>query len=236
MQLSRRTILKSLAAVVMAPTVALRKTVDREAILRAFCDDEESIRYGTKLMAPIVHDDHVWATNAREMIRAVDFGFERDGGEAHLPPLTKTWEAMYRPEKFTDFHLPRIEELTHRTDCNSCPLCDDRRVSYGDHYPTDYETVENLPDYDPDDNTIRDKSCPLCRGRNYNGPSVMLIGGQPFRYARLKKLSLIPNCRVSVIGPVGKEILKWQGPSPVLCFAGDGFQGMAMPLVHAEKV
>lgn len=236
MNFTRRTALKAIAGVLMAPTVTLRKTVDREAILRAFCDDIESIRYGERLMAPIVHGDHVWATNARELIRAVDYGFERDGGEGRVPNLHQCFDTLYRPGKFSDFRLPRIEDLAHRPDVahgiGVCPLCDDRRVSYGEFYPTDQETANNLPCYDPDDNTIRDKSCPLCRGKDYTGPSVLLIHGVPFSYSRVKKLALVPNCRVAINhdGPSS------HGRSEILCFEGDGFSGVAMPIVGAEKV
>lgn len=235
MQLSRRTVLKSIAAVVMAPTVTLRKAVDREAILGAFVDDIESCRYGTRLMSPMVHNEHVWATNGRELIRTFDNGFERDGGEGRLPDLTGIWDTLWRPDKFADFSLPRISELTHRP-CNGyavCPVCGNRRVSYGPHYPTDYETAENLPDYDPDDNTIRDVSCQACRGREYRGPSVLLIQGIPFQYHRIKKLAMVPNCRVSVTGTIKHPANKH--PSPLLCFQGDGFNGLAMPLIDAER-
>lgn len=235
MQLSRRTVLKSIAAVVMAPTVTLRKTVDREAILGAFVDDIESCLYGTRLMSPMVHNEHVWATNGRELIRTFDNGFERDGGEDRLPDLTGTWDALWRPDGFADFRLPRISELTHHP-CNEyavCPVCDNRRVSYGPTYPEWHCPVANEYDWDVDDNTIRDSSCPACHGKEYQGPSVFLIQGVPFQYYRIKKLAMVPNCRVSVTGSIKNPANKHA--SPVLCFQGDGFSGLAMPLIDAER-
>lgn len=227
MTITRRSALKSLAATVaaiMVPTVRLRPAIDREALLARFCLPSD-VPSRWDLHAPFLHGRLAYATDARWMARAELPSVECDG-ERLLPRVEQAWKNAWNPTgAFRPFDLPPIDALTLGDldgDWGSCPECDNRRVSFGDSYPTDQTAADELPDYDPDDNTIRDVSCPRCHGRPYLGPNRAMIGGVILDYTRLKTIAQVPN--VEVAPAVHASITSHD----CLLFRGDGFEGILM--------
>lgn len=215
--------MKSLAALTLAPLVTLRKTIDREKLLAAFCDDDN---YRYDFAKPFGYGSLTYATDSRFICRA-EIADRKEDGDIKLPyNFGEAWPTLWKPAgEFLPLELPPIEALTLCTDerwGGICPLCGNRRVSLGDCYPpecSDYKWCDVMG-YDPDDNTIRDKSCGLCHGKDYHGPSLFRYGPHLLSYHRMKPIAALPNTRVAVN-------IKCDGP---LLFQADGFEGMAMGL------
>ena len=199
--MQRRAFIQSIAAALFAPTALLQikpdKPLDPETILSHFVDDVDCSRY--EITEPFPIGGLVYATDVRAIIRCELFTVKDDGEPKRRPDVERLWTDCWQPAKWESFTLPKPEQLTHHADHGLCPYCDNRRVSHGDEYPPDNDVQSNLRfyDYDVDDNTSRDPSCPACRGRDFTGPNVMMLCGQPFYYSSLKRLSLIPGVVVS---------------------------------------
>lgn len=222
MNVSRRTVLKTLGAALMAPTISLRSEIDRERLLLAFCDDDA---YRYDLTKPYGVGSLVYATDCRHMARA-EIANRFEYGERRLPKGTlEVWETHFQPMELRPFQLPSIEQLTHyghERFGGICPLCDDRRICFGSEYPSEDE-IESLIDWDVDDNTYRDSSCQLCHGHTYHGPCETIVCGVRMSYSRLKPIAALPNVRVARSKFCREDY-------PVLNFSADGFEGVAMGL------
>ena len=226
MKTTRRTVLKSAMAFLMAPTVSLRRDVDREALLSAFCDPNYAGRYD--LDSPFRHGSQTIATNAKILCRAEISAPVLDGKERRLPPVDATYKLLWHPGEFRPLELPPIgsRKLKYMPESPytqaTCPACGNRRISFGPNYPSAkwIEQRAERFDWDVDNNTIRDVSCPECRGKEYDGPTIVSIDGNPFDYWLLKPIAALPNVRVA----------KSKHESGVLCFTADGFDGLAMGL------
>lgn len=228
---TRRTAILGSIAALFAPTVRLRNQIDIERLLQGFLDDEEYvIRYDHS--KPYHLGGWTYATDARHMAWAELSKPDEDGSTRKIPNIEDVRRNLFKPTKWVDLQLPAIETLAV-SDWSSgydglCPVCGNRRVSLGDNYPSPERMAQ--PDYDPDDNTIRDRSCEFCRGgQRDNLPSVATICGMPFSYWRLLPIAAIPGVRVSATERV--EIPdRCDTPTKVLCFEADGIQGVAMGL------
>jgi hypothetical protein len=186
----------------MVPLLRLQPhTIDRHKLLAMFSADNQFYRWD--LTRPYIVGGHAYATDARVMARIITTEDEHDDESIKAPPVERAWADHYQPaSKWQPFRLSEHDQLLlTQTDAKyggACPICDDRRVSYGVEYPTDEETSENLPDYDPDDNTIRDVSCTLCRGKPYYGGSHQRIASELIAYHYAKRLAKIPGCEVNI--------------------------------------
>lgn len=219
--MNRRSALKTIGLTLLAPIVRLRQTVDRENLLRAFCDDWEGGRYN--LQYPFSVGSLTYGSDLRHLVRA-ELSSVVEDGTRKIPDVEWAWNQYWHPSRFVPFELPPADSprlVTPRDDWGAiCPLCDDRRISFGDRHPASLDEVP--PDYDPDDNTYRDPSCPLCRGRTFYGPSQLIVEGVRMSYSRLKPIAALPNVRVA-----GNMVRQEGQPGP-LVFVADGFEGMAM--------
>lgn len=212
----------------MAPTVNLRREIDREALMRPFCDTWEGFLY--QLNAPFQEGSLTYATDSRRIIRA-ELTSPEIVGERMLPNCAKLWENHWRPAEFVPIERPAISELLvprFENYGSTCPVCLGRRISLGKEYP-DFDDEElntriHRLGYDVDDNSIRDESCNHCRGLDYYGPSEMQIGDFRFAYAMVSPMFALPELRVAA--PVTVE-------TPLL-FVADGFEGMVMPLAEVR--
>lgn len=221
--MNRRTALKIVGSALFAPIVKLRQAVDQERLLRAFCDDDSGGgRYD--LADPFSFGSLTYASDYRHVVRA-ELSSRIEDGTRRIPDVHQVWDRYWQPSQFVPFELPDVDSpLLLMPDCKYggvCPLCDDRRLSFGEHYPSSQEESDALIDYDPDDNTVRDSSCPLCNGQTFLGPSQLLVCGVKLSYSRLKPLAALPNVRVA--GNLRQE--STEGP---LVFKADGFEGLAM--------
>lgn len=230
--LSRRAMMRASAAGALAglfgACVELRPQIDRERILKLFCDDSERVRYD--LTAPFQHGSLTYATDARWMCRA-ELTSPVINGERRIPRVDDCWQKLWHPAgEFVPLDLPPIESLTRasETDCPVCPQCGNRRVSYGTEYPEFGEDgwVKSkrlrMLDWDVDTNTYRDPSCERCRGLPYAGPSQLFLDGVLFDYWRSKTFSEVPGVRV----------VRSAAESDCLLFVGEGFEGMAMGIAR----
>jgi hypothetical protein len=220
MQLTRRTTLKAIAAALMAPTIRLRPEIDREALMRPFCDTTEGYRYQTN--EPFQQGSLTYCTDSRRIIRA-ELTLTEIVGERRLPNAVGLWGQHWHPSQWIEIERPEISQLLipiGNDYGSTCPQCLGRRISLGDQYPD--ENDPRLINYDPDDNTIGDESCSLCRGLDYFGPSEMEIGGHRFAYRLMAPIFDLPGVKFSP--PKHKE-------EPGL-FLADGFEGMLMPLAY----
>ncbi len=229
MNVTRRTALASLAtaaAGLVVPTLQLRATDPREAILKSFADTDFYARYDVN--HPFMLDDLCYATNNREIIRG-SLPLAAMSGQCRLPPVAGLFNQYFRPQlPWRPFSLPNIDSLTYHK--GICPVCDDRRISYGEHYPASQEIMDSLPCYDVDDNTYRDPSCDFCHGRFGSLPSIF----QPFEnistyfsYSRMKKIAAIPGVEVSYFRRRDPEKNSIEG---FLLFRCHDFEGIACPV------
>lgn len=212
--LSRRTVLKSIAAAVMAPTIRLRSEVPDERLLMAFCGDNFP---WYDLQKPIGVGSLTYATDGYGLIRCELPGRVEDG-ERRLPDLAKVWcnhwslRQQWRPLTPED-----LTPTVWKPD-GLCPHCGDRRVSFGTHYPDDQTTADALPDWDVDDNTIRDVSCVECRGEKYVGPTAVQICGVEHSAWTLRRVLSLPN--PMVCRSTSRNV-------PSILFRADGFEGIS---------
>lgn len=221
MKLSRRTAMKSLAALTLAPIVDLRPTIDRERLLSAFSATDGTGSARWSLESPFGVGSLTYATDARSMCRA-EIANRVENGERRLPDVATCWQLHWSPaDKFRPYELPSIDSLTLGThhDWGTCPLCSGRRKSLGAEYP-DNEWVDTWlarrKDYDVDTNTTLDPSCPLCHGRIYHGPYQVRVCGVLMDYSRVKPIVALPNVRIA------------RSNAESLLFIADGFEGVAM--------
>ncbi len=225
--MNRRSALKTIGLTLFAPIVRLRQTVDRENLLRAFCADTGYARYD--LESPFNFGSLTYAADYCSAVRAELSGLIEDGSR-QIPDMEKVWGQYWHPGRFVPFELPAVDSpllvAPAKNDWGGvCPLCDDRRLSFGDSYPASID--ETPKDYDPDDNTYRDPSCPLCRGNAFYGPSQLIVEGVRMSYSRLKPIAALPNVRVArnLRAPDKSAFCEIAGP---LVFKADGFEGLAM--------
>lgn len=226
MKTTRRTAIKAIAAAMMAPNIVLRQEIDREAILKQFCTTQES-RYS--LESPFGIGSLTYATDARFICRA-EIANRIESGERRLPMMAPVlYLSNFSKSGYRLFELPAPEELTVVGDYGKCPHCGDRRISIGTEYPEfdkygradkwSGKSIRGL-DYDPDDNTIRDPSCDACRGKEWKGPSRLIVCGVEMDYSQMKTIATIPNVEVAeVVGNANRKSM--------ICFRGDGFEGLA---------
>jgi hypothetical protein len=229
--MNRRSALQIIGASLFAPIVRLRPTVDREKLLRAFCDDWGISRYD--LDQPFNVGSLTYASDSRSAVRAELCSAVEDGTR-RIPDMDCVWQRLWHPSEFVPFELPPVDSpllvkplpVGNFMGMGTCPLCDDRRISFGEHYPSSLDEERTLPGYDPDDNTYRDPSCPLCRGMDFTGPSELIVQGVRMNYSRLKPIAALPNVRVAG----NLRHVESGGP---LVFKADGFEGLAMGLSGA---
>ena len=93
MQVSRRTVLKGIAAAIMAPTIQLRASVPDERLLLPFCDPD-TIRYNFE--APFGYGSLTYATDCLSMIRC-ELANRQEVGERRLPNIAKVWSDWFQP-------------------------------------------------------------------------------------------------------------------------------------------
>lgn len=221
---TRRGFMGAAAALVMAPLIKLRPEIERESILREFCADVSS-RYN--LTSPFGIGSATYATDATRAVR-VELVSRNEDGSGRRPDMERCFSQIWHPGEWRDFVLPSPEFLTLNCGLETCPHCLNRRVD-ANVFPDevkltpdgmlDCPRIEGL-DWCPDDDTIRDSSCPVCHGRRYLGPDSVLIDGHPFAYEKLAPLAKIRRVRVSMS----------QSFERCLLFAGDGFDGCVLGL------
>jgi hypothetical protein len=232
MQVSRRTVLKGIAAAIMAPTIQLRASVPDERLMLAFCDPDCS-RWA--IDAPFGWGSLTYATDTRAMIRA-EIANRQEVGERKLPPkIDQIWESWFRPAQQWRQLTPDDIQPTIADGIGMCFECGDRRVSYGDEYPDlnewGYFTDERCGrlGYDIDDNTIRDESCPTCKGLAYGHKNITVICGQEHQSHNLKRILALPNAMVC------PSELHMDKHAPGLLFRADGFEGIALGLAPKDE-
>lgn len=219
--ITRRTVLKAIAASIMAPTIHLRNTIPDERLLMYFCDSEYC-RYD--LSKPFGVGSLTYATDSHAMIRC-ELASRVEDGERRLPGnVMDIWERFFKPTDWIDLTPENIRPTENIMEyvTGSCPYCGDRRVSFGENHPTDQDYADTLLDWDPDDNTIRDASCEHCHGRNYDGPALVRICGVVHRSFTLRRILSLPNPQVccSKASDVNEP--------DVLLFKADGFHGITL--------
>jgi hypothetical protein len=196
----RRSFTKAMASLLVVPLLKFQpQVIDRHKLLSMFLEEDCYSRFD--LTRPYVVGDFSYGTDGRAMARIDTNKSEHEDETIKMPPIQKAWDTHYQPSQdWRSFKLAEYDQLVLSQDDmwwgGSCPMCDDRRVSFGENYPTDQTTADELPDYDPDDNTIRDVSCELCHGKRYRGGSHQVIGGQLIAYRYAKKLAAIPGCEI----------------------------------------
>ena len=222
--MNRRDALKTLATIAMTPMVKLRAGIDREALMLPFCG--ESSRY--TLHVPFQQGSLTYATDSWRIVRA-ELTAPEIVGEKRLPPAAKLFEDSWHPRQWIEMPRPEVKELVISNGDDPfgiCPVCLGREISFGENYP-DREVLEDLMRrgirWDVDENAHGDESCPQCRGREYYGPSVVVIGEERCSFAMMAPIWNLPGIlRVSVNQKRGAPLL----------FTADGFEGMVMPLAE----
>lgn len=227
MQVSRRSVLKGIAAAMMCPTIQLRASVPDERLLLPFCATEFS-RYS--LDAPFGWGSLTYASDSMAMIRA-EIGNRQEVGERRLPNVQQVWDCWFRPASQWRPLTPSDIEPTAQDGVGKCWLCGDRRVSYGPDFPEVNEFGQfedercNRLGYDIDTNTIRDESCQRCKGRDFGHDTLCVLFGQEHQSHNLRRIVALPNVMVCTSEFNPKK------HASALLFRADGFEGIALGLV-----
>jgi hypothetical protein len=220
----RAFIRQTTAAVALAglfrPTVLLRESIDREAILKKFCERYPlNTRYA--IAEPFSVDSLTYATDGRWMIRA-ELAAPIDAGEPkRRPPVHEVFDRWDHSRAMREMESPTDSDLLWGSGL-ACPHCQDKRVDVSD----DWERYADALDFDGDDCTIGDRNCPVCwdpvlnRGRGAY-PCMVKIGGYHFEAVRVREILAIPGMRVGA-APAWFENRR----VGVLQFEGNGFQGI----------
>lgn len=222
MTLSRRSFMRAVSAAITVSLVDLRKEVPRESLMLPFCDHDYGYKYD--LRQPFGQGSLTYATDYWAMIRA-ELANRRDVGEGRLPDALGCWKQYWHPS--FDW-VPLDGELLTPTlrakDYAMCPECGLRRVSLGDEYPdhTDNELTAMLSkyDYDVDDNTIRDKSCTVCHGLEFEGPDICPLLGTYHSRFLLTRIAALPNPQICLSRSMPNALL----------FRADGYEGITLGL------
>lgn len=223
MRATRRTALAAIAAAIACPVVRLRKSIDAERLMLAFCDREEW-HPKWNLKEPIAIGSLTYATDTRGMIRA-ELANRQIIDDKKLPPCTEVWNKYWHPsQQWMPLNQDAIRPvLTSRwPDCPECGCL--ATVCLGNEYPDFNDpavyTEVHRYGYDSDTNSIRDKSCPVCHGLRYSGPSDVRVFGALHSSFLLKRIAALPNVMVCPS----------RANDDVLLFRADGFEGCQMAL------
>jgi hypothetical protein len=222
----------AVAAALFAPKISLRSEIDRERLMLPFCAAWDYCRFD--IDSPFGVDAFTYATDSRRMVRA-EIANRCEVGERRIPNVTSLWQTLWLPSgEFRPFERPAVESLGWKCrQYNICPACGGRRVPWdgvGEIYPSN-EAAQAMRiegrDYDVDDNTTLDPACELCRGKTYDGPSLLKIGSSLFSAAMLLPLWDLPGLKIALREPM-LDSFRRQTISPLL-FTADGFEGAVMP-------
>lgn len=233
--MQRRTFAKALSSLLLVPLLRYQPVeIDRHKLLGMFLDE---LHWDTRLWdlrRPYIVGQHAYATNSKILARIDTDESEHDDESIKVPPVGDVWREYNTPgEKWKPFRLADIDELAPSTDIDLCPLCDNRRVSFGETLPATFSEVRGL-DYDPDDNTVRDQSCSLCNGKPYTKHCFQAVSGLHINYQYAKKLAAIPGCEVAFSANLHQVGGTWSPrETPVLLFRSDiGIGGMVCPITE----
>lgn len=224
MNLSRRSVLKALAASLAAPVIQLRPEIPDEKLLLAFCSESEWRPIWKPLEKPFGIDSLTYATDRFAMIRC-ELPNRLEIDEIELPSVRDVWKKYWEPTGQWQLLTPDDVTPIKHDSWEPCPGCANRRVSLGENYPDFNDPVVSSSmdryDYDVDDNTIRDRSCPVCHGLKSSAKNVCVISGVEHSLWRLKKIAALPN--VSVCRTAFDE--------HTILFRADGFEGISKGMV-----
>jgi len=216
--MKRRNFMMAIAGAMTVPLINLRNTVPAEKLMQAFCNPDY---HRFDLSNPFGAGSLTYATDSWAMVRA-ELVNRDEYATGRLPDVRKVWSEYWNP---TGSWVPLVESgmmipTIEMKDYNVCPECGMRRVSLGDYYP-DPDDPRIMLDYDPDDNSIRDVSCVLCRGRDYNGKSVSCVLGVRHVSFGLRRIAVLPNAMVCRSASNDSAVL----------FRADGFEGISLGIV-----
>ena len=214
---SRRRFMQAIAAAMSVPIIDLRAGVPREKLLLDFCG-EDYLRYDLK--QPFGVGSLTYATDSKAMIRT-ELANRCEVGEMKIPPVGNVWSAHWEPTgQWRDLDETMLTPTIVRK-YQSCPKCGGDRVSFGESYPDnhhDWYVLVSEYAYDPDDNTIRNRSCDVCHGRDYTGAAVSDVLGIEHSTYNLKRIAALPHAQVCRSAYVEHAVL----------FRADGFQGISL--------
>ena len=225
MSITRRGFIGSSLAALLLPTIKINSTNDRERLLSQFCDDSGN-NWRFDMDKPFSAADRLaYATDSRILCRT-EIAAPDISGTGKPPPVIAAWHSYWRPDSaWVCDGLPAVADLKIRTPYAVCPLCDNRRIVL-DKIPSFEDRMIDMEvhrlDYDIDTNSIRDASCPQCRGRaDYSGPSLVDLCGVHVYYRYAKRMHSLPGvqfCRSTV--------------DYALLFRADEFEGIAMGVIR----
>jgi len=213
---SRRSFLQAVAAALAAPIIDLRQHVPRENLMLNFCD-QDYMRYN--LQQPFGHGSLTYATDSLAMIRT-ELLNRSEVGEMRIPPVDRVWHDHWNPigqwRELDDGML--IPTITR--EYQMCPKCCGERVSYGEAFPPypDSEELARLHHWDPDDNMLRNRSCDVCHGLDYECAGFSDVLGVHHSSFMLKRIAALPNAMVCRSASVDHAVL----------FRADGFEGISL--------
>lgn len=202
---------------VMVKRVIADRSKDFERILDDFVSKYD---LSPEFRSPFIYKDRVYAVRRHRVLSGSAEGMRTSGEievmasfadslKFHLEPSWDAeWVRAYIPDP-RDLEVPAAELFTsHNIPMSSvCPFCFDRRIGLELELPDSQQWIDMLPDYDPDDNTIRDASCIHCKGGDWYGPSCLSLFGMwfdysavaPFRSFNFPELLATPNKQVGSV-------------------------------------
>lgn len=213
---SRRSFLQAMAVAMAVPIIDLRPGIPREKLMLDFCD-QDYLRYNLK--QPFGVGSLTYATDSRAMIRT-ELLNRSEVGEQRVPPVDKVWHDHWNPVGQWRELDDGILTPTIRKKYQLCPKCGDARVSFGEQYPDegDWSELCRLYNYDGDDNSIRDRSCDVCHGLDYQCAGFSDVLGVHHSSYMLKRIAALPNPMVCRSASVEHAVL----------FRADGFEGISL--------
>jgi hypothetical protein len=216
--ITRRSLLRAAVVAAMAPVIELRNSVPDEKLMLAFCDPDCN-RYD--LNQPFGVGSLTYASDTWAMVRA-DIPNRVEIDERRLPRnVSAIWQEHWHPDRF----VPLTESLmtpTEPSDYPLCPVCGDARVKFTpDHKNPEHVNLCRVYDFDPDEFTIRDRSCECCSGLDYVGPDISNVCGIRHRSFYLRRIAALPNAKVCRSRSVASALL----------FVADGFEGISLGII-----
>jgi len=198
---TRRGFLATAAASLLLPKLQLVPQYDLHALAQKWCERDTWPTKRYDLTAPYVMGDHVYATDARAMVRFRDPWMHTDG-EARIPRQTlEIWNGFWLPEPRW-VPLPRRIE-TRNGDDGVCWKCHQRNVDclacygYGEQiclpggYTVKCKTCNGLGVY-------HDPACDVCHGRyDLELPTVAVIDDRLFALEYVSLLRELPGVRLN---------------------------------------
>ena len=211
------------ASSLLLPRLLLRPDYDLHALAARWCAAEPMVKYD--LTSPYIMTGHVYATDAKAMVRFEDDAADTDGQVRIPKETTLVWEQFWRPTRKRWLDLPQSPQVLYGDDGTcwrclreyiECPAC----CGLGEWCVLPGDRSQRC-DLCHGHGYYRPPSCPVCHGRyDVELPTVAVFRDKLIGLEYCSLLASVPGLRWNSGG---------NSETPILWQSDIGMAGMIMP-------